>query len=269
MGRRPVTRTRDRKPGVGHRVALSGTVALLVVGAFSVSGIFPAAAEVGSSASPLIMQTETPTPTPSPSPSTTYDPDFRRVELSASHRRVRVGRRVVFSGRIRANRPECSIAKPVTVRRLIFGTGRPLPIATKTTDGNGQFRVSERARWSSTYTAVAHRRAGCRREVSDPVVVYASVRLGVRVDDRTPERFTNFRIHGRVRPSHPNTKVLLQRRGQRRWVTVRRQQLSRQSSYSFFPVASWRGERDYRIKWPKADRDHETGTSRPVTIRTT
>lgn len=261
-------RTRKWNAGAAHRLVMIGIVSLLVVGTFSVSGM-PAVAGISRNALPLVVQTESPSPTPSPSPSTTYDPDFRSVDLSASRRRVHLGRRVVFTGRVRANRPDCAVAKPVTLRRLIFGTSRHLPIATKTTDRNGEFRFSDRARWSSAYTAVAQRKGRCRREVSDPVVVKVSVRLGVRVVDRTPERFTNFRIYGRIRPSHPHTDVVLQRKARRQWVTVRRQELSRQSSYSFFPLASWRGKREYRIKWPKADRDHETGRSRSITIRTT
>lgn len=256
------------KHEIAHRAPMIGVVAWLGVAAFSVSGP-PAAAGSSSGPVPLTVQTETPSPTASPSPTPTFDPRFRRIDLSASRRRVEVGRRVVFSGEIEANRPDCMIDKPVTVRRLIFGTSKRLPVANRRTDQRGRFRVAERARWSSAYTAVAHRREGCRREVSDPVVVYVRARLGIRVDDRTPSRFTNFRVFGRLRPSHRSTEVLLQRQGRRGWSRVQSQELSGRSTYSFFPLADWRGKRVFRVKWPKADRDHETGTSGPITIRTT
>ena len=249
----------------------------------SVSG-FPAAAH-GTPNVPLALQTESPSPTasgstsptpsgspsptPSDSPTPPFDPKFRRVDLSVSRHRVRVGQRVVLSGEVQANRPECAVDKPVTIRRLIFGTNQYLTVAKRRTDRNGEFRVTERARWNSAFKAVAHRRGGCRREVSDPVVVRVRPRLGVRVDNPRPSRFTNFRVYGRLRPSHPSTNVVLQRRGRNRWVTVQRQELSPQSTYSFFPFASWRGERVFRVKWPKADRDHVTGVSRSITVRTT
>ena len=233
----------------------------------------PAAAGTSNGPRPIAEQTS-PSPTPSqtasptPSPTPTADPDFRRVTLSASRGRVGVGRRVVLSGHIQANRIECSIASPVTVRRMILGTSKNVPIASTTTDENGDFRTRERARWNAVYTAVAPRSAGCRREESNPVLVRVSVRFSVRISDSTPQRFTNFRINGRLRPSHPGSEVLLQRKKRDRWVTIQRQPLSPQSTYSFFPLASWQGRRDFRIKWPQADRDHTTGTSRTSTIRT-
>lgn len=256
------------------RTGMLGVVAVITAGTVWLSYV-PAVAGSSGSHRPLAAQTQSPSPTPSqspsptPSPTPTADPDFRRVTLSASRDRVQVGKRVVFSGHVQANRVECSIASPVTVRRMILGTSKEVSIAETTTDENGNFRTTERARWNSVYTAVARRNAGCRREVSDPIVVRVSVRFSVRISDRTPQRHTNFRINGRVRPSHPNTEVLLQRLRRDRWVTVQRQPLSPQSSYSFFPVAPWQGKRDFRIKWPQADRDHATGTSRTVTIRTT
>jgi hypothetical protein len=235
----------------------------------------PAAAGSSSGRPSLVAQTESPTPSPSgslsptPSPTPTADPDFRRVTLSVSRHRVRVGRRVVLKGHITANRVECSISSPVTVRRMIFGTSKEVSIAETRTDANGDFRTTERARWSSVYTAVAPRNAGCRREESNPEVVRVNARFSVRISDATPQRQTNFRIHGRLRPSHPGTDVLLQKQRRDRWITIQRQPLSPQSSYSFVPVASWSGKRHFRLKWPQADRDHATGTSRIFTIRTT
>lgn len=252
-----------------------GVVAVIAAGTIWLVRV-PAVAGSSGGTHPLAAQTETPSPTPSasasptptPTPTPTADPQFRRVTLSTSRDRVRVGRRVVFPGHVQANRLECSISSPVTVRRMILGTSKEVPIAETGTDQNGNFRTAERARWSSVYTAVARRNAGCRREVSDPIVVRVSVRFSVRVSDRTPQRHANFRINGRVRPSHPDSEVLLQRLRRDRWVTIQRQPLSPQSSYSFFPLASWQGTRDFRIKWPQADRDHATGASRSITIRT-
>jgi hypothetical protein len=174
-----------------------------------------------------------------------------------------------LSGRVRANEPSCSADTHVRIRQLIFGTSRYLTVAKLRTNLEGRFNVRERVRWSSLYSAVARREGGCRKEISDPVDVYARVSFSIKVSDDTPERFTNVRIKGRVRPSHPHTKALLQRKRGDRWVTIQRQEINDQSRFSFLPFADWEGERVFRVKWPKRDRDHETGVSRKIIIRTT
>lgn len=220
------------------------------------------------SASPTASGSPSPTVSPSPTGSPGFDPNYRRVRLSVSHRNVRVGRRVIFSGTIEANRPECSVDAAVSLQRLIAGTSRRLTVDTATTDVNGRFRMEDDVRWSSTYYAVAHRGRDCLRRESGPEAVRAHVRFNVKVSDPTPPRYSNTRIFGRVRPSHPNSEVALQQKRGGRWRTIQRTDVSAQSKFSFFPYASWPGTRAFRIKWPKSDRDHETGLSRVVKIRT-
>ena len=221
------------------------------------------------SPTPSASPSSSPSPTPTPAPTPTADPDYRRITLSVSQRRVQVGDRIRLTGRVRANRVECSAASRVTIRQLIFGTSRPVVVDEMTTGQDGRFRSTQTVRWSSAYSAVALRgKASCRREESDPVPVYASVRVGARVSDSTPQRFTNFHIRGRVRPNHADTRVLLQRKRGDRWVTVQRQELLHGSSYSFFPDAQWAGRRVFRVKWPQADRDHAAGVSRKIPVTT-
>ena len=232
----------------------------------------PAALQ-SSGATPSGSSTPTPTPSgsasPSPSPSSSdFDPSYRRVRLRPSHRNVRVGRRVVFSGVVGANRIECYAGVKVQLERVIAGTQRRLTIKSDETDARGRFQMTDEVRWTSVYYAVATRGNGCSRRESTPEGVRAHVRFNIKVSDRSPQRGTNFRIHGRVRPSHPHSIVELQKRGRGRWKTVQRTNISEQSRFSFFPFASWQGERKFRIKWPKNDRDHETGLSSEVTIRT-
>ena len=215
---------------------------------------------------PLAMQSGSPSPTQSASPSP--DPNFRRVTLFASRRHVKVGARVTFNGRVTANRVECRATTPVTLRRLILGTRNPLVVGRKRTDADGGFRFRDTARWSALYTAVVGREAGCPRRKSDPEPVFAHVWFKVRVTDSTPARGTSFRVFGRVHPNHSNTRVLLQLKRRGRWRTIQRQELSSRSSFSFSLFAGWEGRRKVRVKWPKADRDHEKGSSRPIIIRT-
>jgi hypothetical protein len=154
------------------------------------------------------------------------------------------------------------------IRRLIFGTSRYLEVATATTGSTGEFQIGERVRWSALYSAVARRSEGCGKRKSDPEPVFAHVWFSVKVSDRRPKRFTNFRVHGRVRPNHGDTKVILQEYRGGRWRKLQSGDLSPQSSFSFFPQASWRGKHYLRLRWPQADRDHEAGTSRVLVITT-
>ena len=87
------------------------------------------------------------------------------------------------------------------------------------------------------------------------------------VGDNTPERGTNFRIHGRVRPSHDGTEIKLQRLKDGRWVSLFRQDLSDRSTFSFLPLATWEGDRRFRLRWPRADFDHIAGYSRVFVVR--
>ena len=235
------------------------------------TGALPAALQ-SPGATPSGSSTPTPTPSgsvsPSPSPSSSdFDPDYRRVRLQPSHRNVRVGRRVEFSGVVGANRIECYAGVKVQLERVISGTQRRLTIDSEETDARGRFRMTDDVRWTSVYYAVATRDNDCTRRESTPEGVRAHVRFNVKVSDRSPQRGANFRIHGRVRPSHPHSTVELQQRRRSRWKTIQRTAISDQSRFSFFPFASWQGKRDFRIKWPKNDRDHETGLSSVVTIR--
>src|SRR5688500_2641199 len=113
-------------------------------------------------ATPRPSGSSSPSPTPSASasasppqsPSSTdprFDPDYRRSRLFVSQRNVPVGRRVVFSGTVDANRPECRAASSVLLKRLIFGTRNRLTVDTATTDSRGQFRMHDTVRWSALY----------------------------------------------------------------------------------------------------------------------
>jgi hypothetical protein len=251
------------------RMGLAILLALLVTALIRIpaggSGNIP---RVIQSASPSPTGSPSPSPSPTPTSSPSPDPNFRRVTLSASRRHVKVGRRVRFRGIVRANRAECRVATRVTLRRVILGTSRSLVVASGRTDAEGRFRLRDTARWSSLYTAVVGRDAGCPRRRSDPEPVFAHVWFKVRVTDTTPAMETSFRIAGSVHPNHSGTRVLLQMKRANRWRTIQRQELNSQSSFSFSLFANWEGRRAIRVKWPKGDRDHAKGASRSIVIRT-
>ncbi|HYI45528.1 MAG TPA: hypothetical protein VE174_08755 [Actinomycetota bacterium] len=245
-----------RLGGAFAAVALVGVLVQLP----ATGGSRPATVNAFQTPSPTPTQTSTPTPTP--------NPRYREVSLTASRRKVRVGERITLRGRVQANQPSCSANSTVLIRRLIFGSRRHLEVATVTAEPTGEFKVSERVRWSSVYSAVARRSGSCGKRTSDPEPVFAHVWFSVKVSDARPKRFTNFRVHGRVRPHHGGSKVVLQEFRAGRWRTLQSGDLSPQSSFSFFPVASWKGKHHLRLRWPQADRDHEAGISRVLTITT-
>ena len=194
------------------------------------------------------------------------------MQLETRRERVPAGRTVALRGFVASPDPQCSTNQRVKLRRRVHGTGpRYHAFRRVMTNDEARFSIDVRARQSADYLAVVAASTGCRKGVSNPVQVLAMVRITVRVDDATPARFSNFRIHGRLLPKHVGTRVILERkRGEtwRRYRGYRQQRLARGSSFSYFVDAKWSGARVFRIRWRKADHDHEANASRSLSIRT-
>ncbi|MDQ3939896.1 MAG: hypothetical protein M3238_00925 [Actinomycetota bacterium] len=136
------------------------------------------------------------------------------------------------------------------------------------TNRRGQFEERVTIRRSAEYRAITPATPRCARAKSDSLLVNARARVITFVGDATPERGRNFRVHGRVEPRHPDTRIALQRRKKGDWVTVQAQELSARSTFSFFPLATWKGRRTFRIRWPRGDFDHIAGYGRVFEITT-
>jgi hypothetical protein len=136
------------------------------------------------------------------------------------------------------------------------------------TDGNGEFHDRVRISRNAEYVARVPRTQSCRKARSIAILVEARAVVVTRVGDDSPQRGTNFRIHGEVKPRHPGTEVLLQEKRHGRWVEMFRESLSRHSTFSFFPLADWHGSRRLRVKWPRGDYSHSAGFGRGLVITT-
>ena len=117
------------------------------------------------------------------------------------------------------------------------------------------------------YIAVAPANAQCAEASSDPVTVLVKVLMQILPSDKTPQRGERIRIKSSVRPQHDGTRLILQRKKGRRWVTIDRTTLNKRSIGNFTVRASF-NSRTFRTKWKSQHADHETGTSKAVRIRT-
>jgi hypothetical protein len=187
--------------------------------------------------------------------------------MHASKNAVRAGSPVTFFGFLEST-AQCAVGEIVEIQRRIVGPNeRWTEHKREVTDANGEFESFFRIWKNAEYRTLVRRDRFCQREESTSVLVNARVRVIARVDDHTPERDTNFRIFGRVEPSHDGTEIHFQWRRNGRWRTVFSQPLSDRSTFSFFPLADW-DRRKVRIKWPRGDFDHIAGYSRVVIVRT-
>jgi hypothetical protein len=91
----------------------------------------------------------------------------------------------------------------------------------------------------------------------------------MRISDRTPKRGEMIRIKVSLRrcKGHKRTRIKLQREKRRRFVTVAKRRLNRNCRARFRVVADFNQTR-FRARWPKQDRDHKAGRSRPQMVRT-
>jgi len=211
-----------------------------------------------------------PTPCPtSPSPTATepVGRTGRIVSLHPSRNQTLWGRSITLFGFVESS-PRCSERQVVELdRRFIGPGGRWRDLRTTATNGSGRFEERIRVYRNAEYRAVLRRTPLCGRGESTSRLVNVRVKVVASLTDATPERGTNFRIYGRVRPDHRSTEIKLQRLKGRRWVTLFRQELSDRSTFSFFPLAGWEGDRRFRVRWPRADFDHVAGSSRVLIVR--
>lgn len=173
------------------------------------------------------------------------------TSLLASRQRARSGDRVTLSGRIQAD-PGCSGPYRVLVRRnptVDHRQGHHVTTGAAATSvragPDGRWRLTVRARRTAQYGAAVHPTRTCTPGTQMTVVVEVTARIQVFVPRPCrPGRV----VSGRVLPSQPRTRVLLQRRRAGRWVTVARRRTDHHSGFGF-RLRSCAGR--YRVVWPK------------------
>jgi len=195
-------------------------------------------------------------------------PTGRIVGLHASRNSAVWGRTITLFGFVDSS-PRCSERQAVELDRRLRGPNqRWRDFRTTVTNRSGRFEERVTVRRNAEYRAVVPRTPLCARGQSLSRLVKVRVKISVYLSDARPQRGTNFRIYGRVKPNHRGTEIKLQRYENGRWSSWFRQDLSDRSTFSFFPLATWRGDERLRLKWPRADFDHVTGYSRTIIVRT-
>ncbi len=226
----------------------------------------------GQTGSPTVTATATATSTTTATPTGTNTTTGgattgRTVTLAADKNEMPAGRTVTFSGQVLSNDRTCTDNEFVQIRRRILGTTSFRDLFATRTDSQGGFRIETRARKSADYIAVVTQQNNCQQDTSDEVTVLVKVLIQILPSDKNPDRGDTIRFKSSVRPEHDRTTLLLQRKKGRRWVTVDRDKLNKDSIGNFTVRANF-GSRTFRTKWKSQDAEHESNTSREVTIRT-
>lgn len=224
------------------------------------------AAPSDESALVLVMDSHTATATAT---TTSQDKARRSITLETARSRVRAGSRGVLTGRLKSPEPECVQNEFVKIKRRSFGSNSFRYLVSGLTDFKGLYRFDVKVRRNATYMAITTGTEACKRAESTPREILAKVRVVAQASGNPVPQGTYFRIEVSVHPGHPHTDVLLQVKRASGFVTVDRSALGGRSRMDFILVAGWEGTRTYRVKWPKQDRDHVDGFSRPLRIATT
>jgi hypothetical protein len=187
--------------------------------------------------------------------------------MAVDRGRVVAGRQVTFSGQILSGDTSCTDNEFVQIRRRVLGTTTFQNLMTTATDSQGRFTFTRRVTESADYTAVATAHDNCREATSGEVTVLVKVKLQILASDKTPNRGDRIRIKSSVVPQHDGTKLVLQRKKGRNWVKVDTATLNRRSRATFTVEANFRN-RTFRTFWRSQDAEHESNSSRGVTIKT-
>ena len=119
-----------------------------------------------------------------------------------------------------------TVGMPVVLWQRLPGDSQFHRMLKTTTDAAGKYRISRRARQVQTdreWFAIA----GTIRSVTITQAVAAIVTLEAVAGKRGSTIFA-----GRVSPSHPGERILLQRHGSRGWLTIARPRLTRASTFT-------------------------------------
>ena len=208
-----------------------------------------------------------PTTTATSTATSTGPTTDRTVTMSVDKGRVVAGRQVTFVGQILSGDRTCTDNEFVQIRRRVLGTTNFRNILTTGTDDQGRFTFTRRVTESADYIAVATAHDQCRESSSGEVTVLVKVKLQIIASDTTPDRGDRVRIKSSVVPQHDGTRLILQRKKGKSWVKVDVAKLNRRSRAQFVITANF-GSRTFRTFWKSQDAEHESNSSRGLTIRT-
>ena len=142
-----------------------------------------------------------------------------------------------------------------------FGNG-DRPVATATTDANGDYSFTRRPVRNTSYRAIVLPLPASPAPVlSSRVLVTVRIKIGLRVSDTTPRSGQLVRFRGRACPDHDGLVVRIQRRtATGAFRTVRRTRLTAASRCSVYS-RRFRVFRDGVYRATADDADHARGFS--------
>ena len=184
-------------------------------------------------------------PTSSPSPAVTPRVGSRQVSLEVERSRTAFGRRVELSGLVSGD-AGCGGPVEVNIWRRVFGQPSFAEVARVQAGPDGSFSVALEARRSATYLARVEAGALCSQAASNPAEVLVRARIEI---NNTTRCNGGAEVEGRLRPSHPGTRVRLQDRVQGAWATVDSDRLDRRGRFELGSQACGR----HRVVWPQQD----------------
>lgn len=148
----------------------------------------------------------------------------------------------------------------VRVQRMYVGSSQWQTVTTTNSDDDGAFVAVDQPFASAWY------RAYVVSDLSTSNWVKGLVRPGVHIAVGSSGR--NAIFSGRVLPSHPGTRVILQVFDgvNGRWNNVSSARLSSSSSYRMSFRGPDSGRRIFRVAWPTQDANHEWNISAWVSV---
>jgi hypothetical protein len=261
-----IRRTSQRRlPG---RIALGAITVTALVAAPLIATALPSGSTKASTCTPAPTPTApSPSPTRNPTPPPPPPPVERAVVVAATKQMVAFGGSVSFTAELTSLDGTCRVGERVEIMAQDLGSDSARPVAGGTTATDGTVTVGTKARASATYWAVAPATKDAAEAMSEPVTVLSKVSMSARTRSPNPERGTKFDITAEVRPEHPKSEAVLQRKDGERWIKVKKDKANSRSEFTFKIKAKWKGLRIFRVTWLKQHEDHEPSNSNRVRVR--
>jgi hypothetical protein len=179
-------------------------------------------------------------------------PPVRSLSLGASPNPVVYGKATILSGKLTGAN---NAGKTVTLQEDPYPFGNFSNAGNATTGADGSYAFTRKPPVNTRYRT--------RQGNLDSSVVTELVRIRVNLllSDSTPAAGERVTFSGRACPAHDGDRVAIQRRGARRWRTVKRTTLAHATRCSTYST-SFEVARDGRYRTVvAADADHARGIS--------
>jgi hypothetical protein len=187
-------------------------------------------------------------------------PKAGKLTMSADPTSITYGRATTITGKLRETPLRSNVPVTLEDNPAPYTRGFDIVEAT-TTDKNGDYTFSDvRPLLNTRYRTIAT----AALAESDALLVQVRIKVGLRLDDRTPRKGQRVRFYGTAAPDHDGREVFIQRRTRTgRWRTLARTVLKDAGTEfsQFSKRIRVRRDGSYRAR-VFHDSDHADGTSR-------